>query len=110
MSEDITTGIVVRNIKSKGAFDEEEVDIHGRLLDASVDAKQDDNNFASVTEHMDRGKYNQYATCDAKKIVQKGGRVRKVPLKNDPNHCEIFGITIKEANNLFSNHRDWPSE
>ncbi|MDX2359237.1 MAG: hypothetical protein QNK23_00430 [Crocinitomicaceae bacterium] len=103
----ITKGIVVRNVSSKGAFYGEEVDQAGCILDASVDAIQGDKNFDHVTRTMFRGKYTQYATCDATKIIKAGGTIRKVALSSDANHCQIHGLTISKANNLFSNHQDW---
>ena len=96
-----------RNISGKGAFNHAEVDQHGYLVDASVDALQNSNNMQDITRHMHHGYYKQYATCDAKKIIQKGGRIRCVPSKDDPNHCQIHGLNIKTANNLFSNHEEW---
>jgi len=36
------------------------------------------------------------------KIIQKGGRVMPSPLRGNPNHCNLFGLYVKDFNNLFS--------
>jgi hypothetical protein len=43
-----------------------------------------------------------FRTASAEKIIKKGGRVMKAEINGNPNHCQIFGLSLKEANNLFS--------
>lgn len=104
----ITKGIVVRNIGGWGAFDGEEVDSNGRLTDASVNAKENCYDTSVVMANLERGNYNQYATCKAEDILKKGGRILVAPVGENTEHCLLRGITIKDANNLFSNHQDYP--
>jgi hypothetical protein len=86
---------------------EEELDQHGRLQDASVNSKQGSTDLADIMRGMDKGNYRKYAYTTAEKIIQKGGRVMKAKVPGNDNHCQIFGLTLKDANNLFSNHIDW---
>lgn len=104
---DLSNGIVVRAIASTGAFNSEEVDQHGRLLRASVNAVNGNNDPSTAMVGMRKGNYRKYATCSVKDIVQKGGRVMPAPQGDNPNHCQISGLTLKTANNLFSHHLDW---
>jgi len=103
----ITKGVIVRKIKNSGAFNGEDVDIHGLLEDASVDARQGVMDYRVIAGEMDRGNYKQFAFCDVKKIIQKGGQVFVKPVPGNRNHCVITGLTIRVANNLFSNHINW---
>lgn len=105
--KNITDGLVIRLVKSKGAFDGEDVDIHGNLLDASVNAVQGNHDEFVLLNSIDKSGYKQYALCEAAKITRKGGIIRQVPIPRNPNHCQIHNITIKEANNLFSYHKDF---
>ncbi|MCA9604364.1 MAG: hypothetical protein KC619_02145 [Myxococcales bacterium] len=97
----------MRAISSRGAFVEEELDQHFRLTDASVNAVQNNSNVDTAMAGMNQGNYKQYAVTTAEKIIQKGGRVMKAPVSGNANHCQIFGLSLKDANNLFSNKIDW---
>ena len=92
MLVEITNGIIVRNVKSKGAFDGEDVDSHGRLERSSVDGKQGCTDYRVITRAMDHGFYPEFAYCNAKKVRQKGGKVYKDPVPGNRNHCILVGI------------------
>lgn len=101
----ITDGLVLRLIKAVGAFDGEEVNMQGLLLDASVNAKSGNHNEITLTDSVDKGNYTEYAVCEAAKITRKGGVIRIVPVPGNPDHCQIHDLSIKDANNLFSHHK-----
>lgn len=103
----ITDGLVLRLIKTSGAFDGEEVNMQGLLLDASVNAIVSNHNETTLVNSVVQGNYNKYAVCEANKITRKGGIIRKIPVPGNPDHCQIHNLTIKDANNLFSNHKNF---
>ncbi len=107
-NQDIKNGIVVRGLSKSGAFTKEDLDEHGRLTEASVSAIEGSEDFGKITKHMDTNHFKGgYAYTTAKKIQQKGGRVMLDPVKGNPHHCQIFGLPLKEANDLFSNSKTW---
>lgn len=102
---DIKKGIVIRGLKNANLkpFSSEEVDQDGRLLDASVNSIEGSNNIPAIMAGMPPSMFAfGTRTTTVEKIIQKGGRVMKAPVPGNPNHCLIFGLTLKEANNLFS--------
>jgi len=102
---DITIGEVVRGLKNENMrpFDSEHLDIHGRLLDASVNCIQGsfDSNQIRIGMPASISKYG-FRSSKMKKIIQKGGRVLAAPIKDNPNHCLLSGLKISDANQLFS--------
>lgn len=102
---DIQKGTVIRGLKNVDLkpFSKEEVDEHGRLLDASVNSIEGSNNIAAIMVGMAPAMHaHGTRTSTAEKIIQKGGRVLTAPIPSNPNHCLISGLTLKDANNLFS--------
>ncbi|MCV9927330.1 hypothetical protein OIU83_06690 [Flavobacterium sp. LS1R49] len=102
---DIKKGTVIRGLKNANLkpFSSEEVDQHGRLLDASVNSIEGSNNIAAIMVGMAPAMHAYGTrTSTAEKIIQKGGRVLKAPIPGNPNHCLISGLELKDANNLFS--------
>jgi hypothetical protein len=102
---DIKKGTVVRGLKNANLrpFDTEVLDEHGRLMEASVNCKEGVNNVAQIMLGMEPAMH-QFGIRIAKveKIIQKGGRVMIAPVPGNPNHCQIFGLSLKDANDLFS--------
>lgn len=105
---DVTSGLVVRGLSSDGAFAKEEVDADRRLLHASVSAQAGNRDVSDVAKYMPRGNYKKgFAVTTAEKIIRNGGRVIVDKQVGNPNHCVIFGLSVKDANNLFSEARPW---
>jgi hypothetical protein len=108
---DINSGIVVRGLqKGKKTFEREEIDAEDRLQDASVNSKEGttEDDLKAVVRGMDQSRYGKgFAFTTAAKIQQKGGRVQKAERSDNANHCQIFGLPLKDANNLFSAVMDW---
>lgn len=102
---DIKKGTVVRGLKNKDLkpFSKEDLDQDDRLMDASVNCIEGVNNISEITTGMPVSMF-QYGIRSAtvEKITQKGGRVMKAPVPGNPNHCQIFGLSLTDANNLFS--------
>ena len=110
MGKDLTKGIVVRGLSNAGAFTKADVDRDDRLLDASVNASEANNNRRDAAAGMTQGNFaGGFATSTVEKIIQKGGRVRQDPQQGNAHHCQIFGLSLKDANTLFSNHLPWAS-
>jgi hypothetical protein len=105
----LTSGIVIRGIRGNGVlFNKEEVDGDDRLMNASVNAVEDSRDRASIATGMGQGNFaNGFASSTVEKIKEKGGQVLKSPIKGNENHCVIFGLSLKDANNLFSNREPW---
>ena len=102
---DLTSGTVVRGIRREGRkpFDAEVLDQDDRLQEASVNGIEGSDNIDAIRVGMQDDMFpGGYRTASVKKIIQKGGRVMKDPIDCNPNHCQIFGLKIKDANNLFS--------
>ncbi|GGF07396.1 hypothetical protein [Flavobacterium limi] len=102
---DLTKGTIVRGLKNANLkpFSSEEVDQHGRLLDASVNGIEGSDNIAEIIQGMPLAmRAFGTRTSIATKIIQKGGRVLKAPIPGNPNHCLLSGLLLKDANNLFS--------
>lgn len=102
---DIKSGTVIRGLKSASQkpFSSEEVDEHGRLTEASVNSIEGSKDPAAIIIGMAPSMHAfGTRTTTVQKIIQKGGRVMKVPVPGNPNHCQIFGLNLKDANNLFS--------
>jgi hypothetical protein len=71
-----------------------------RTNDASVtwgQSKQDALNNLAAT-----GLAGPFHAVEVPKIIQKQGRVMPSPLRGNPNHCNLFGLLVKDFNNLFS--------
>lgn len=108
MKGDIKDGVVVRGLSKAGAFTKEEVDSDDRLTEASVNCVEGSNNVSDALVGMNKNNFKKgYAYTTAKKIQQKGGRVMRAPVQGNQNHCQIFGLKLKDANNLFSNVMEW---
>jgi hypothetical protein len=43
-----------------------------------------------------------FHAAEVTKINQKQGRVMPSSMPGNPNHCNLFGLTVKDFNNLFS--------
>ncbi len=102
---DIKSGTVVRGLKNANLkpFSSEDLDEHGRLTEASVNCIEGSNNLADIVVGMDPAMHaHGPRSATVKKIVQKGGRVMKAPVPGNPNHCQIVGLKLSDANNLFS--------
>ncbi|MBS4063903.1 hypothetical protein PDL71_04635 [Lacibacter sp. MH-610] len=102
---DIKKGTVVRGLKNANLkpFSSEEVDQHGRLTDASVNCIEGVDDVNQIMAGMQPGLHAfGIRTAKVEKIIQKGGRVMKAPVPGNPNHCLIFGLSLTDANNLFS--------
>ena len=107
---DINKGIVIRGISSAGAFTKDETDRDGRLIDASVNSMEGSTitNLQAVLDGMNQSNFRRgYAYTTADKIREKGGRVICDPMPGNDNHCQIFGLPLKDANNLFSKVIPW---
>lgn len=106
---DLTTGVVVRGLTATtGAFDKDPVDGDDRLQDASVNAAEGVDNRQQAAAGMTQANFaGGFASSTVEKIRAKGGRVRTDPQRGNGNHCQIFGLSRKDANNLFSNHEPW---
>lgn len=102
---DIKKGTVVRGLKNKDLkpFSKEDLDQNDRLMEASVNCIEGVDNISQIMAGMPNSMF-QYGIRSAtvEKIIQKGGRVMKAPVPGNPNHCQIFGLSLKDANNLFS--------
>lgn len=102
---DIKKGTVVRGLKNANhrPFDKEDLDGDDRLMDASVNCIEGSDDIALIMVGMPASMH-AYGTRTARveDIIKKGGRVMKAELKDNPNHCQIFGLSLKDANNLFS--------
>lgn len=108
---DLSKGLVVRGISNSGTFTKEDLDAEDRLEEASVNAVQGSkaNDLDKVIKGMNQGNFKKgYAVSTVEKVIAKGGRVMKNETATNKNHCLIFGLKIKDANNLFSNVQDWP--
>lgn len=102
---DIKKGTVVRGLKNANLkpFSSEEVDQNGRLLEASVNCIEGINDINQIMQGMPVNMRTYgIRTAKVEKIIQKGGRVIIDSLKDNPNHCIIFGLSLTDANNLFS--------
>ena len=105
---DLTSGIVVRGLSMAGAFTKDEVDRDDRLVDASVNAKEGNRDRVAAAVGLTQANFaGGFATATVENIRAKGGRVRQDPQAGNANHCQIFGLPLKDANNLFSNHLPW---
>lgn len=107
---DINKGIVIRGISDAGAFVKEELDFDGRLTNASVNSVEGstEKNIEDVMKGMNKDNFKKgYAFTTVKKIKQNQGRVMCAPDSDNKNHCQIFGLPLKDANNLFSNVIPW---
>ncbi len=103
---DITNGIVVRGLKNENLkpFSGEILDNHDRLTNASVNCAQGVSDVNAIMRGMPNAMHKYgYCKVSVKKIIQKGGRVIKAPLRGNPNHCLITGLKLSMANSLFSN-------
>lgn len=108
MGNDLTSGVVVRGLSTQGAFSKDEVDRDDRLVDASVNAVQGNSKADVAARGMTQGNFGGgFATTTVERIVAKGGRVRPDPQWGNANHCQIFGLPLSDANNLFSHHQPW---
>jgi hypothetical protein len=108
MSVDLTSGVVVRGLSTAGAFSKDEVDRDDRLVDASVNAVEGNRKPKVAAAGMTQANFRGgFATATVENIIAKGGRVRTDPQAGNANHCQIFGLPLKDANNLFSHHQPW---
>jgi len=103
---DIKKGTIVRGLKNASLkpFNKEDLDGNNRLMDASVNAIEGSDNIPNIMVGMSPNMHAfGFRTASVEKIIQKGGRVMKAPIKGvNENHCQIFGLDLKDANNLFS--------
>ncbi len=105
---DIRSGVVVRGISQAGAFSKEEVDQDERLTEASVNAEEGVADPRRAAVGMSQQNFKRgFAAAKAGDIMARGGRVMLAPMPGNRNHCQIFGLPLKDANNLFSNVREW---
>ncbi len=103
---DIKKGLVIRGLKNANLkpFSGEELDGHDRLTEASVNCIEGSDNIGNVMIGMDPAMMAYGTrTSTVEKIIQQGGRVIRDPQSNNVNHCIIFGLKLRDANNLFSN-------
>ena len=102
---DIKKGTVVRGLKNADLkpFGKEDLDGDDRLTDASVNCIEGETDTNLIMAGMPASMHAYgFRTASAEKIIQKGGRVMKAEIKGNPNHCQIFGLSLKDATNLFS--------
>lgn len=85
--------------RAAGALREDEK-IDDRTNDVSVTwgATRD----AAVANVGATGLAEPFHAAAVTKIIQKGGRVMPSPLRGNSNHCNLFGLYVKDFNNLFS--------
>ena len=57
---------------------------------------------AALTNIAATGLAGPFHAAEVKKINQKQGRVMPSSVPGNPNHCNLFGLTVKDFNNLFS--------
>ncbi|MGV1009394.1 MAG: hypothetical protein ACOYBY_12395 [Dermatophilaceae bacterium] len=108
MNDDLTSGAVVRGLSTKAAFSKDEVDRDERLVDASVNAVQGNRKADVAAQGMTQANFSGgFASTTVERIVAKGGRVRPDPQQGNANHCQVFGLPLRDANNLFSHHQPW---
>lgn len=114
---DLKTGLVIRGrtydkngTTVRKPFSKEELDGNNRLQDASVNSKEGSkaSDIDEVKKGMNQSTFKAgYSTSTVQKIIKKGGRVMVVKVPGNKYHCQIFGLTLSEANNLFSDLNDW---
>ena len=108
--DEIRSGLVVRGVSKQGVFTKEEVDLENRLQEASVNCVDGNELFPVAIKGMKTQNYKRgYATASVTDIRKNGGKVLQRQMEDNKHHCEIFGLPLKIANNLFSNVQDWPS-
>lgn len=96
----ITTGYVARGGKNgKVTFDGEPTE-QGFLTEASLNWGR---SKAAAIQGLP-GRFNTSAAVEVPKINREGGTIQSRPDGEYVNHCILFDIDIKTANNLFSNH------
>lgn len=114
---DLKTGLVIRGRKYeedgttvRKPFSKEDLNGTNQLQEASVNSKEGSkvSDFDTVKKGMRQSTFKAgYSTSTVQKIIQKGGRVMVVKLPGNKYHCQIFGLSLSDANNLFSNRKDW---
>jgi rhizosphere induced protein len=84
------------------SFKKEEVDRDNRLTDASVNCNLSRHDAIIGLP----ARFDCYAEATVFQVIQKGGRIIEAPLPENQDHCLLSGITLKDANNLFSHVLD----
>ncbi|MDY8109885.1 protein rhiC [Fulvimarina sp. 2208YS6-2-32] len=108
-ADPVTTGVVIRGVTLTGPagapgtatgkvcdFSGEEVNQAGRLTGASVNCRAGGNLGNTLVGLPAR--FNAY--CSVKAPV-KSARTIVAPLRDNANHCDLSGITIKDATGQF---------
>ena len=107
---DLNDGIVIRGLSKAGAFAKEETDENSRLTEASVNSREGstEKDLRAVSQGMTRDNFKVgFAYTTVAKIKKAGGRVMTAKVNGNANHCQIFGLKLTEANNLFSGVHSW---
>lgn len=94
---DKTDGWVARGA---GALRSDELTDDGRTNNVSV--TWGTNEVAARANLAATGLAGPFHAVEVKKIKQKQGRVMESPLPGNGNHCNLFGLYVKDFNNLFS--------
>ena len=105
----VTTGVVIRGVTIGGpagaagtktgqvcSFGTEEVGIHGRMLGASVNCRPD-GNLANTLQGLPP-RFDAYCVI---KAPVKSARLIEADVPGNPNHCDLSGITPKDATGQF---------
>ncbi|MGB3313955.1 MAG: hypothetical protein WBB85_06050 [Albidovulum sp.] len=105
----VTTGVVIRGVTIGGpagaagtttgttcSFGREEVDINGRILGASVNCRPG-GNLANTLQGLPL-RFDAYCVINA---PVKSARLIEADVPDNPNHCDLSGITPKDAEGQF---------
>jgi hypothetical protein len=105
----VTTGVVIRGVTIGGpagaqgtptgevcSFGTEEVDINGRMLGASVNCRPN-GNLANTLQGLPP-RFDAYCVINA---PVKSARLIEADVPGNPNHCDLSGITPKDATGQF---------
>jgi len=107
----VTTGVVLRGVTPDPSlpvglpgtpvgitcdFSNEDVDQHGRMEGASVQCKAKGDTKKTIKGLPAR--FTAYCEVEAKRL---GGRLITAPVKDNKNHCDLSGITPKDATQEF---------
>ena len=85
-------------------YDKEDRDINGKLMNVSVLCKGTKNAPALIATDGTRTWGATYGVSSTTTIWNKGGKVYKDPLDDNPNHCLIDGLGLGDLKGIWHMH------